>query len=107
MPARTLNDFFAGFFYDQIKADLEGRMANTGQNDRRKGVRRQGSRRKTDIRTIKIEGKEDKEQEVTVRHEAVPKKKAGSVWSGHEEFTREWSETFIIKKKKKHPRKGE
>ena len=82
-------------------------MANTGQNDRRKGVRRQGSRRKTDIRTIRIEGKEDKEQEVTVRHEAVPKKKARSVWSGREEFTREWSETFIIKKKKKHPRKGE
>jgi hypothetical protein len=34
-------------------------------------------------------------------------KKAASVWSGHEEFTREWSETFITKKKKKHPRKGE
>jgi len=44
---------------------------------------------------------------VTVRREAVPKKKARSVWSGHEEFTREWSETFIIKKRKKHPRKGE
>ena len=106
MPARTLNDFFAGFFYDQIKADLEGRMANTGQNDRRKGVRRQGSRRKTDIRTIKIEGKEDKEQEVTVRHEAVPKKKARSVWSGREEFTREWCETFTRKKRKRTEEKG-
>jgi hypothetical protein len=82
-------------------------MANTKQNDRRKGVRRQSSRRKTDIKAIKIEGKGDKEQEVTVRHEAVPKKKARSVLSGHEEFTREWSETFIIKKRKKHPRKGE
>jgi len=82
-------------------------MANTRQNDRRKGVRRQSSRRNTDIKTIKIEGKGDKEQGVTVRHEAVPKKKARSVWSGHEEFTREWSETFIIKKRKKHPRKGE
>jgi len=81
-------------------------MAITRQSDRRKGVRRQSSRRKTDIKTIKIEGKGDKEQEVTVRHEAVPKKKARSVWSGHEEFTREWSETFIIKKRKKHPRKG-
>jgi hypothetical protein len=107
MPARTLNDFFAGFFYGQIEADLEGRMADTRQNDRRKGVRRQSSRRKTDIKAIKIEGKGDKEQEVTVRHEAVPKKKARSVLSGHEEFTREWSETFIIKKRKKHPRKGE
>ncbi len=82
-------------------------MANTRQNGQRKGLRRQSSRRKTDIKTIKIEGKGDKEQEVTVRHEAVPKKKARSVWSGHEEFTREWSETFIIKKRKKHPRKGE
>ena len=107
MPARTLNDFFAGFFYGQIKADLEGRMANTRQNDQRKGVRRQSSRRKTDIKTIKIEGKGDKEQEVTVRHEAVPKKKARSVWSGHEEFTREWSETFITKKRGKNRKKGE
>ena len=29
MPARTLNDFFAGFFYGQIKADLEVKKANT------------------------------------------------------------------------------
>ena len=43
MPARTLNDFFAGFFYGQIKADLEGKKANTRQNDRRKGIRREGS----------------------------------------------------------------
>jgi hypothetical protein len=82
-------------------------MANTRQNDRRKGTRGQSSRRKTDIKTIKIEGKGDKEQEVTVRREPVPKKKARSVWSGHEEFTREWSETFLTKKRKKHPRKGE
>ncbi|NWG03265.1 MAG: hypothetical protein HXY44_10470 [Syntrophaceae bacterium] len=82
-------------------------MADTRQNDRRKGTRRQSSRRKTDIKTIKIEGKGDKEQEVTVRHKAVPKKKARSVWSEHEEFTWEWSETFITKKRKKKPRKGE
>ena len=82
-------------------------MANTGQNDRRKGVRRQGSRRKTDIRTIKIEGKEDKEQALTVRRETPAQKKAGSVWNWQEEFTVEWSETFLTKKKKKHPRKGE
>ena len=56
-------------------------------------------------RTIKIEGKEDKEQEVTVRHEGVPKKKGSSVWSGREEFTREWSETFTTKKRKKIEKK--
>jgi len=105
MPARTLNDFLAGFFYGQIKADLEGRMVNTRQNDRRKGIRRQSSRRKADIKTIKIEGKGDKEQEVTVVTGA--EKKAGSVWSWQEEFRVAWSETFLTKKKKKHPRKGE
>jgi hypothetical protein len=39
MPARTLNDFFAGFFYGQSKADLEVKKADTRQNDRRKGIR--------------------------------------------------------------------
>ena len=107
MLARTLNDFFAGFFYDQIKADLEVKMANTGQSDRRKGIRRESSRRRTDIKTIKIEGKEDKEQEVIVRPETVLQKKAGSVWRWHEEFAVEWSETFLTKKRKQHPRKGE
>ena len=82
-------------------------MANTGQNDRRKGDRRQNTRREDDVRIIKIEGQGDKGQEVAVRQLGVPKKKDSSVWSGHVEFTREWSETFIIKKKKKHPRKGE
>ena len=82
-------------------------MANTRQNDRRKGIRRESSQRKTDIKTIKIEGKEDKEQEGTVRPETALQKKAGSVWSWHKEFAVEWSETFLTKKRKKHPRKGE
>ena len=82
-------------------------MANTRQNDRRKGVRRQGSRRKTDLKKIKIEGKEGKEQGVTVRPETSAQKKAGSVWNWQEEFRVAWSETFLTKKKKKHPRKGE
>jgi hypothetical protein len=82
-------------------------MANIRQNDRRKGVRRESSRRKTDIKTIEIEGKEDKEQKVTVRPETALQKKAGSVWTWHEEFAVEWSETFLTKKRKKHPRKGE
>ena len=63
MPARTLNDFFAGFFYGQIKVDLEVKKANTRQNDLRKGIRREGSRRKGDVRTIKIEGKRTKNRE--------------------------------------------
>ncbi|HYA94524.1 MAG TPA: hypothetical protein VEK32_23800 [Thermodesulfobacteriota bacterium] len=82
-------------------------MANTRQNDRRKGTGRESGRRKTDTRTIKIEGKEDKEQEVTVRSETALPKKAGSVWAWQEEFAVEWSETFLTKKKKRRPRKGE
>ena len=82
-------------------------MANTRQNDRKKGVRRESSRRETATKTIKIEGKEDKEQEVAVRPETALRKKAGSVWTWHEEFTAEWSETFLAKKGKKRPRKGE
>ncbi len=107
MPARTLNDFFAGFFYSQIEADLEVKMANTRQNDRREGIRRESGQRKTDIKRIKIEGKEDKEQEVTVCPETAPRKKAGSVLAWHEEFAVEWSETFLTKKREKRPRKGE
>ena len=107
MPARTLNDFFAGFFYGQIKADLEVKKANTRQNDRRKDIRRESSRRKGDIKTIKIEGKGDKEQEVTVHHETAPQMKEKSTWTWHEEFAVEWSEAFITKKRKKHPKKGE
>ena len=82
-------------------------MTNTRQNDQRKDIVRESSRGKTDIKTIKIEGKEDKEQEVTIRPETAIQKKAGSVWTWHEEFAVEWSETFLTKKKKKRPRKGE
>ncbi len=82
-------------------------MAITRQSERRKNNRRESNHRKGDTKIIKIEEEGGKEQEMTVRHEALPKKKARSVWSGHEEFTREWSETFLTKKKKKHPRKGE
>ena len=82
-------------------------MAITRQSDRRKGMRRQSTRRKGDIKSIKIKWERDKEQEVTIRHEGVPQKKGSSVWSGHEEFTREWSETFTTKKRKKIEKKGE
>ena len=80
-------------------------MAITGQNDRRKGNRRQSTRRKGDIEVIRIEG--DKEQAVAVRHETVLQRKERSIWSWHEEFVIAWSETLITKKRKRNPRKGE
>ena len=77
-------------------------MATPRQGDRRKGTRRHSGRRKGDIGKIVIGGERDQKQEVPVRHEAVPQKKANSVWSWYEEFTAEWSETFITKKKKEN-----
>jgi hypothetical protein len=85
---------------------LEIKMAVTRRGNRRKGNRRQSGRRKGDTEKITIRGERDKEQEVVVRHEAVPEKKAGSVWSWYEEFAAELSETFITKKKKGKPKQG-
>ena len=81
-------------------------MAVIKRGDRRKGNRRQGGRRKGDIEKIKIQGERNREQEVVVRHEAIPEKKAGSVWSWYEEFAAELSETFITKRKKEKPKQG-
>jgi hypothetical protein len=83
------------------KTKLEIKMAVTRRGDRRKGIRRQSGRRKGDIGKIKIEGERDNEQGVTIRHEAVPPKKASSVWNWHEEFAAQWSQSFISKKRKK------
>jgi hypothetical protein len=60
-----------------------------------------------DIKTIKIEEKEDKEQKVTVRDETVPQRKGKSTLSWFEEFAIEWSEIFIPKKQKRNPQGGE
>ena len=54
MPARTLNDFFAGFFYGQSKEDLEVDMATTVQSNGEKN-RGQSNWGRGDIRSIKIE----------------------------------------------------
>ena len=81
-------------------------MAVTRRGERRKGNRRQSSRRKGDIEKVKIRGERDKEQEVVVRHEAVPEKKVGSVWNWYEEFAAELSETYITKKKRGKLKQG-
>ena len=69
-------------------------------------VTKRGDRGKGDVQKITIRGERDKEQEVIVRHEAVPEKKAGSVWNWYEEFTAELSETFVTKKKKGKAKQG-
>jgi len=59
MPARTLNDFFAGFFYGLIRAHLEVNMAIPLQKGQEK------------VKEMKVESKREKEKEVIVRHEIV------------------------------------
>ncbi len=61
-------------------------------------------RGKGDVKIIRVEGEEDKELEVIVRHETVPRKTERSMWSWQEEFAIEWSESLITRKRKKHPR---
>ena len=58
-----------------------------------------------DVRKIKVEG--DKGQEVTVCCETAPQRKEKSTFSWFEQFTIEWSETFISKNRKKLHKKGE
>ncbi len=72
-------------------------MAITRQGDLRKDSRKHSGRRRGGIKEIIISEESDKEQEVIVRHEAVPQKKANSVWSWHEEFEIAWCETLITK----------
>ena len=79
MPARTLNDFFAGFFYAGIRAGQEVGMVITYKG--------QGN---GDVEKIKVEG--DEEKEVTVRHENVPVK--WKTWND-EDFSREWNKTYL------------
>jgi hypothetical protein len=79
MPARTLNDFFAGFFYGQIKIDIEVNMTILLQ----KGQER--------VKEIKVEGEREKEREVIVRNEIVsPRWKK---WN-HGNFSRDWNKKY-------------
>jgi len=79
MPARTLKDFFAGFFYAGIRARQEVGIVITYKG--------QGN---GDVKKIKVEG--DKEKEVTVRHEDVPLK--WKTWND-EDFSREWNKAYL------------
>ena len=64
----------------------------------------QKNRKKARVMKIKIEGERNNGQEVRVRHETLSQKRELSTWSWHEEFTVEWSETFLTTKR--NPRGG-
>jgi len=48
---------------------------------------------------------QDKEERIPIHHKASLQKKASSTWSWHKEFIVAWSETFLIKKRKKTAKK--
>ncbi len=77
------------------------------QNDQRKSTRRQSPRRKGNVETTTIVGEGDNGQEVTLRCETALQRKERSTFNWLEEFTIEWSETFISKDYRKVHRKGE
>jgi hypothetical protein len=79
MPARTLNDFLAGFFYAVIIVRQEVGMVITYKGQRN-----------GDVKRIKVEG--DEEKDVTVRHENIPLK--WKTWN-HLDFSPEWNKTYL------------
>jgi len=81
MPARTLNDFLAGFFYGQIGVEMGVKMAIPLQKVQEK------------VNQIKVESECEKEKEVTVRHENVPLK--WKAWN-HDNFSRDWQKNYSV-----------
>jgi hypothetical protein len=79
MPARTLNDFFAGFFCQHECWEVRTRIPL----DRGKG----------DVKVVKIEGKRGKEKEVII-HRGI----FSSIWKrwSHESFSRTWSKKYSV-----------
>jgi len=60
-------------------------------------------KRSSKVEEIKTEKEGDKKREIVVLHKTLPQKEKRSVWSWFEEFTMEWSETFITRKKTRNP----
>jgi len=81
MPARTLNDFFAGFFYGQIGLELEVKMAISLQKIQGK------------VNQIKVEGECEKEKEVIVHHEMGSLK--WKSWN-NDDFSRDWQKKYSV-----------
>ena len=75
--------------------DMEVDMTIMLGNDRRKSNRRQNHRREANLESIKTGGDPDKGREVTVHYSTAPQRKQKTTFSWFEEFTMEWSETFI------------
>ena len=90
MPARTLNDFFAGFFMGEMKGNLQLEMEFTFRKSHGTGL--------GEVKTIKVEEKRDEEKEVMVRYGIVPPK--WKTWN-YEDFSREWNKTYFTSHREK------
>ena len=76
-------------------------------NDRRRSNRRQNHGREDNLESIKIGGDVDRGREVTIHYGTAPQRKEKTTFSWFEEFTIEWSETFILQKQKTTRRENE
>jgi hypothetical protein len=82
MPARTLNDFFAGFFY-RHESRLEVKMEialDKGQTN-------------SGVKVIKAEGEREEEKEVIVRREMVSLK--WKTWN-YDNFSHDWNKNYSV-----------
>jgi hypothetical protein len=94
MPARTPNDFLAGFFMAAEK-DVELDMTIIPGNNCRRSNRRQNHRREGNLESIKVGVDLDEAREVIVHYSTAPQRKHKTTFTWFEEFTMEWTETFI------------
>ena len=83
MPARTLNDFLAGFFYVGVIAEMEVNRVTPLHKDQGNGA----------VTVIKVQGGREKEKEVIVRHEIVSSK--WKTWN-HDNFSRDWNKNYSV-----------
>jgi hypothetical protein len=82
MPARTLNDFFAGFFYANMRTKQEAGMIITYK-----------SHGNGDMKKIKVEVEKEKGKGVIVSHEKV-----SSNWKRckDDNFSQDWSRDYSV-----------
>ncbi len=54
---------------------------------------------------IETEQEQPKERQITIDQQSSTLTKVSSIWSWHQEFAAQWSETFVTKTDKKNPKR--
>jgi hypothetical protein len=86
MPARTLNDFFAGFFMARSGSTPKVNMTTRLQKGQGK------------VKEIKVERELVEKKEVIVRHEISSMK--WKRWN-YEDFSRRWNKTYLTQERER------